>query len=245
MECKICKKNSKLIFNKKLMNKYIVDYYQCTNCELIQTEEPYWLEEAYKDPISDNDTGLLSRNINLSRMVTLLILFYFNKKGKYLDFAGGYGIFTRLMCDNGFNFLWQDLYSKNLFAKGFEWDIKNKEYAEMITTFESFEHFIDPSKELKDMLSITDNILFSTELIPKDNLEDWWYFGFEHGQHINFYSEKTLKFLANKYNLHYYTDKKNIHIYTRKKMAININLLITLDKLDFTSIMKKITLNKK
>ncbi len=42
----------------------------------------------------------------------------------FLDYAGGYGVFTRLMRDIGFDFYWHDPYTQNLFANGFEKDIK-------------------------------------------------------------------------------------------------------------------------
>ena len=117
--CKICGHEVAKIFEKKILNKYQVGYFQCPNCEFIQTEKPYWLDEAYKDPINASDTGLISRNIYLSRLTSLLIFFFFDKTGCFLDFAGGYGIFTRLMRDIGFDFLWQDPFTTNLFAKGF------------------------------------------------------------------------------------------------------------------------------
>jgi hypothetical protein len=41
--------------------------------------------------------------------------------------------------------------------------------------------------------------MFSTLLVPEPapKLEDWWYYGLEHGQHIAFYTRKSLAVLAN------------------------------------------------
>jgi len=99
MKCKICRSNSNKIFNAIIINKYKIDYFKCDNCGFLQVEEPYWLEEAYKSPINDSDTGLLERNIYLSRKVSVILYFLFKKDGNYLDYGGGYGIFTRLMRD--------------------------------------------------------------------------------------------------------------------------------------------------
>jgi hypothetical protein len=162
MLCKICNNESLDIFKKTILNKYEVQYYKCTNCNFIQTEEPYWLDEAYKKTINISDTGLLARNIHLSKITSLIIYLFFNKKGKFLDFAGGYGVFTRLMRDIGFDFLWHDPYTSNLLAKGFEWNANDQTKIELLTSFESFEHFIDPIKELEKMSKISDNILFSS-----------------------------------------------------------------------------------
>ena len=78
---------------------------------------------------------------------------------------GGYGIFTRLMRDIGFDFYWYDPHSINLLARGFETRSKNYKY-ELVTAFEVFEHFAELIKEIESMLQFSDNILFSTELLP-------------------------------------------------------------------------------
>jgi len=62
----------------------------------MQTEEPCWLSEAYKDPIDISDTGYVARNISLSQKITVLLSLFFDKKAKFLDYAGGYGLFVRL-----------------------------------------------------------------------------------------------------------------------------------------------------
>ena len=122
------------------------------------------------------------------------------------------------MRDIGFDFYWSDPYTTNLFARGFEYNPSDK--IELITTFESFEHFSGPLEEIEKRLKISKNILFTTEilpdLIPKPN--DWWYYGLEHGQHISFYSVKTLKFIALKYGLNLYSNGKSLHLLTNKKI---------------------------
>ena len=67
MKCKICTQTTKQIFTAKILNKYDIKYYHCEYCGFLQTEEPYWLDEAYKDPITLTDTGYLQRNILLSK----------------------------------------------------------------------------------------------------------------------------------------------------------------------------------
>ena len=83
-----------------------------------------------------------------------------------------------------------------------------------------FEHFIDPLEELEKMLLISKNILLTTILLPDPvpEIKNWWYYGTEHGQHISFYSKKTLEFLAKKYNLNLYTNGINLHLLTDKKI---------------------------
>jgi hypothetical protein len=217
MICKICNSITQQVFKSKILKKYDVNYFKCSNCGYLFTEEPYWLEEAYSRSINLSDTGILQRNIYFSKILSILIYFNFNKDALFLDYAGGYGIFTRLMRDIGFDFYWDDPYTKNLFANGFEKDLKTFPKFELITAFEVFEHLINPVEELKKMLQYSDTIIFSTELMPQEipDSKDWWYYGFNHGQHISFYSKKSLSTLADKFNLKYYS-VRGLHIITPK-----------------------------
>lgn len=96
MKCKICNHNANLIFKAKVLDKYEVSYFQCSNCKLIQTEKPYWLKEAYKNPINKFDTGLLKRNINFSRFLTIFLQLIGEHSEQLLDYAGGYGTLIKL-----------------------------------------------------------------------------------------------------------------------------------------------------
>lgn len=200
-----------------VLYKYNVTYYKCSYCEFIQTEEPYWLNEAYQTPINIYDTGVVQRNIQAKNIASSLIYFLFDKNEKYLDYAGGYGLFVRLMRDAGYNFYWQDIYTQNLFARGFEAHSEKQQF-EFITAFEVFEHFVDPIKEIEKMLTFSENILFSTSLIPiptpKGN--EWVYYGLEHGQHVSLYSEKTLNIIAKKFNGRVLSYNNSIHLFTKK-----------------------------
>jgi hypothetical protein len=218
MTCKICNQQTKQIFTAKILNKYDINYFHCEHCGFLQTEEPYWLNEAYGESINVSDTGYMQRNINLSQKLTILLALFFDKNGNFLDYAGGYGVFTRIMRDIGFDFYWDDKYTTNLFARGFEHQSINK--YEAVTTFESFEHFVNPMDEIESLLKISKNIIFSTELLPNPipNPQDWWYYGLDHGQHISFYSQKTFEFIAKKYNLNY-AHGGGLHLLTEKKIS--------------------------
>lgn len=53
--CKICGNKTSYIFQAKVLGKYDVKYFHCSTCGYIQTEEPYWLDEAYSESISALD----------------------------------------------------------------------------------------------------------------------------------------------------------------------------------------------
>lgn len=171
----------------------------------------------------------MQRNLNLAKKLTVLLSILFRKNAKFLDYAGGYGVFVRLMRDIGFDFYWDDKYTTNLFARGFEY--QNGGGYEAVTTFESFEHFVNPLDEIEKMLSISRTIIFSTELLPSPIPEpnEWWYYGLDHGQHISFYSEKSLQFIADKYSLNY-QNLGAIHILTDKKIPKYMRYLVKFTK---------------
>ncbi|MDB5249668.1 MAG: hypothetical protein JWQ40_4062 [Segetibacter sp.] len=209
----------------------------------MQTEEPYWLEEAYTSAITALDIGLLHRNISLTPVTISLISNVFNRSGKFIDYGGGYGIFTRMMRDKGFDFYRYDIYCENLFAKHFDVsDVSSDEKFELLTAFEVFEHLADPGAELKKMLAYTDAIFFSTEICPPvlSHVKQWWYFIPTTGQHISFYSLSALNILAKKNNLNFYTNGRNLHLFTKKKLQPRLfRLLISYRFSKYYSLFRK------
>jgi hypothetical protein len=216
--CPICTNAvTREMFSATVRCRYQARYRLCEQCRFLYIESPSWLEEAYKIPINVSDTGIMVRNLELSRITSVLLHFLFNRTGRFLDYAGGYGIFTRLMRDIGFDFYWYDPYSTNLTARGFEL-VDGMSDFELLTCFEVFEHIVDPMKEMEKMFHLSDSILISTCLLPASipKPENWWYYGLDHGQHVSFYSHKTLQYIADKYNVSYYTCGY-IHMFTTKR----------------------------
>ncbi len=219
--CKVCSSTLEKSFGAVILNKYDVDYFYCSNCGFLQTEEPYWLDEAYNSPIANADTGLVSRNVAISKRLSGLLTFFFNEKGKFLDVAGGYGILVRLMRDIGFDFYWSDPYCENLAAKGFEVSAAEPPF-DAVTAFEVLEHVYDPlsfiEKAFRESKSST--IIFSTELFSgcPPTAESWYYYVFPTGQHISFYQHKTFEFIAKKMSLKFYSFG-NFHMLTDKKIS--------------------------
>lgn len=228
MYCKICNSISEFVFEKKVLQKYNVAYFKCTSCGFLQTEESYWLEEAYKLPFTPLDVKIVSRPIELSQLTENLILNYFESTAKFLDYGGGVGLFTRLMRDKGLDFYRSDKYAQNLFAQYFDFSnlLEKKEEIELLTSFEVLEHLVNPLDELSEMFSLSRNIFCSTILQPStssDNLKSWFYIAEQHGQHISFYTQETMKLIANKFGCHYYSYSDYLHLFTPKEID-NFNL---------------------
>jgi hypothetical protein len=192
----------------------------------MQTEIPYWLEEAYSSAFTKTDTGLLARPIRFSKILECNIIKHFESDSQYLDYGGGNGVFVRLMRDLGFNFYRYDKYAENLYANFFDLtDLPvNTRKFELATAIEVAEHFEDPIKSFSEIFSFSESLFFTTFLQPKDEkeLNAWWYLSPIHGQHISFYNKRTLEYIALKFNKNLFSDNNEIHIMTSKKLS-NIN----------------------
>jgi hypothetical protein len=228
MKCKICTSSADHFSSATILGKYSVDYFKCRRCGFIRTEDPHWLEEAYSSAITGSDVGLARRNSRLATIARLLITTFFNTSGRFLDFAGGYGLFVRMMRDSGFDFSWYDRYCTNLFAGGFDADLNDGRHYELVTAFEVFEHLVDPVEELDGILKHSKNILFTTDLLPEPapKPDEWWYYGLEHGQHVSFYTRKSLKVLAEKKGLNFYSNGATVHLMTEKKLSASLFFLL-------------------
>lgn len=228
MICGICNTRMVSFGQAKVLKKYDIQYYQCPHCGVVQTESPYWLEEAYSEAINDSDIGLVSRNSENVRITTATILVLFNHYARFVDYAGGYGLFVRMMRDKGFDFLHFDKFCTNLFAKSFTADISGAVHYELVTAFEVFEHLINPVEEIEGIHKLADNILFSTVVLPAHNPKPgyWWYYGLEHGQHTTLYSRKSLGLIAKRLGLRYY-GRGSYHLMTPKRIPPSLFWIVS------------------
>jgi hypothetical protein len=226
MKCKICNSETEYIFTEKVIFKYDVKYYKCVKCRFIQTETPYWLEEAYKDPVSIYDVGMAQRSVLWSSALERIINHSFERNSKFVDYGGGTGLLVRLMRDSGFNFYRYDPYSGNIFARGFDVsDLQNRNVKfELLTAFEVFEHLENPLSAVEEMFRLSDSILFSTLLQPSDetkvNPQDWAYFSQQTGQHISFYTKAALNLIALHFGCNLYSDGEEVHLLTFKRLKL-------------------------
>lgn len=218
MQCKICSSTSIPFGQTIILNRHNVNYFQCENCRFVQTENPYWLPEAYNKAIANSDDGLVFRNLMLSQLSKQIITNFFNPDGQFLDYGGGYGLLVRLMRDIRFKFYWYDSFCQNLLATGLEANLNPEQPYELITAFELFEHFANPLDDINKILKLSKNILFSTELLPPNNPQpgQWWYYAPQEGQHIAFYTQKSLQIIAQKLGLNIYSNGSSLHLLTEK-----------------------------
>jgi len=219
--CNICGSESHPFGNARVLRKYDALFLRCPRCGYIQTPEPFWLEEAYALDQSA-DVGIVSRNVASARIAKAVLGAFFDHRGKFLDFGGGPGLFVRLMRDNGFDFYWYDPLSENMFSRGFASGTNSGSKYEAITAFEVFEHFVDPIASTAELFNASESILFSTAIIPAIDyqLERWWYYALDQGQHVSFYTVESLHILAKGFGAKLYTNGTSIHLMTINKHQV-------------------------
>ncbi len=219
MICAICDSPCTEFATALVLGRYPAVYYECRGCGFIQVKDPHWLSEAYQSPIAIQDVGLVARNLAFAQTTAAIINICFRDESRFLDFGAGTGLFVRLMRDQGFDFRYYDPYATNAFARGFEAALDHTERYGLITAFEVMEHLTNPSAVFKHLLAFTDSVLFSTELIPSSRPKpgDWWYYALETGQHVSFFSHKTLEYLCSRNSVAFHTCGP-FHLATRRKI---------------------------
>ena len=227
--CPVCSAARSHAFTARVLRKYDIDYHFCGGCGLLQCQQPWWLDEAYQQSIAEIDTDIAARNLWCARRLSGLIYFQLGRDGRFLDFAGGYGLLTRLMRDVGFDYFWSDRYSPNLFARGFDRDATHPPFT-AVSAFEVLEHVHDPVGFLDEILaqSPAPTIVFSTELFSgaPPRPERWSYYAFEAGQHISFYRMSTLQHIAQRRGLRFYSQGR-LHVMSERVLNDTAFRLLT------------------
>ena len=219
--CPVCGDRREHAFTAQVLGRHQVAYLSCASCGLLQTEEPHWLDEAYARAIADADTGLLARNLSLLPPTVSVLAHVADRTGTFVDVAGGYGVFTRLMRDVGFDYRWHDVYADNLFAQGAAVTAGEGVVAEAVTAFEVLEHLSDPVAFITEHLERFDThtMLFTTELFEgPPPAEDWWYYAFGTGQHVSFFQERTLARIARDLGVHFVTNG-GLHLFSDRPVS--------------------------
>lgn len=200
MSCKLCGGHTLNKFNLTVLDRYLGEYFQCSNCHSLQILNPYWIDEAYSTGnLSTIDHGVMQRNID-----NFCIVYVFSKifsVRKVLDFGGGSGVLTRLLRDYGVNCFFYDLHVVNSLASLYK--SNGIADADLRLAFEVVEHFTNPVQDLAVLFENNPRfVIVSTELYENQG-SDWPYLVPQSGQHLFFYSKKAMELIAKKNGYRY------------------------------------------
>lgn len=218
--CRVCEENSQPLFSRTIKSKYNVQYFRCAHCGHVQTEEPWWLEQTYQEATFELDVGMADRCIWTAQTTAALALELGIKPHENcVDWGAGTGLFVRLCRDYGLNYFYFDPYSENVFARGFEF----KESASLpccscVTAFEVAEHFANPVRDFDALFRLSSRYVLFTTTLYQGESSDWWYFG-EDGQHVAFYTRRSLEVLGKKHGWHLASNGADFHLFSRERVS--------------------------
>jgi hypothetical protein len=215
--CRLCDGPVRDAFNKLVLARHEVRYFECLNCHSLQTEQPYWLESAYADGnLTLLDTGPALRSLNSQAVIFLAArILGFPRTASILDYGGGSGLLCRLLRDRGFDARVFDAYAKNDLARGFE---DNGANPDILCSFEVAEHFANPKSDMARLFARHPQLMIIGTETYRNQGPDWWYISPESGQHVFFYSPDGMSFLARTHGYHY-ERVGNLHFFLKHPMT--------------------------
>ncbi len=202
----------------KVLNHLDVDYFECEKCGSLETETPYWLDEAYgRGAIADRDTGLVMRNLDKQALVTTILrLLGLPRASRILDFGGGTGLLCRLLRDVGVDAWVYDPRGGHELSRGFAVDQMAGSF-DLVCAFEVVEHLAEPAATLREIAGATDALLVGTEPYLGQGI-DWWYLIPAIGQHVFFFSPRGFEWLAQDLGMHL-VDLGTHQLFTRTALS--------------------------
>jgi len=214
-DCRLCGGAAFARFAAPVLERYEVSYWRCTDCGSLQTDPPYWLEEAYARVELAADLGMAARTLQMAQFMSLVLrIADLGSSASCLDYGGGNGLFCRMMRDQGFDFWNHDKYVTPFYCSGFVVERPTAPFA-VVTSFEVFEHLAAPAHEIDSIFALKPELwIFSTQLY-RDHGADWDYLARANGRHVFFYSARALESLAGRRG-YVFVPGRQIHAFIKK-----------------------------
>ena len=198
--CRLCGHPTHYWGDKTVLGRHEVAYGLCENCQSLQTEPPYWLDEAYSGDAAGLDASACQRAFDLVQETTVLLdLLGFPKDAKCADFGAGDGLYARMMRDRGHDFVAQDKYARPRFMEGFTIEAISANQFHLITGFDVIESLPNPATDIANLLGAGAALVIISAHPYEGQDQDWAELRLESGQRTFFYSLKALASLAAAY----------------------------------------------
>lgn len=218
LNCRLCGGDIVEVFHSLVLQSHDVRYFKCRECGSLQTEIPTWLGEAYSKSgvLIEADTGAALRNLdNYAVVYWAARVLGIPRHASVLDYGGGTGFLCRLLRDAGYDAWMQDAYSDAHYSRKFTNPIGT---FDIVCSFEVFEHFPNPALDTEEVLGRTKQLCVVGTETYENQGPDWWYLSGNVGQHVFFYSEKGMRFLAKRFGFNY-SKIGNYNFFLRKPIT--------------------------
>lgn len=225
--CRFCGSESQQYFSSTILCKYEVKYFRCDTCECLQTEEPFWLSEAYASNIADDDTGAVDRN--LTNIANVAVFCKLLEVLTCLDYGASDGILVRSLRDFGIDAYGFERHASLKYARRYRHG-QLREY-DLLCAFEVIEHFDNPAYEIEQMRSLNPKLLLFTTGIFQNQLADWPYLAPRFGQHIFFLSVKGVVLLGEMLNMQMFQLGPYLLGVRRDQLNVMGNQLVVMQRL--------------
>lgn len=208
--CRLCGGATHVHFAGRVLDRYSCRYLLCEACGSLQTEPPYWLDEAYAGGhLAAIDTGPVLRcQNNLAVVAVSVRLLGLPRRARIVDFGGGDGLLCRMLRDIGLDARVSDRHAANTLARGFDDAGQDggqggRGQPDMVCAFEVAEHFADPSAGMAEILDRGAAVCLVGTETYRGQGADWWYIAPITGQHVFFYSPAGMAILAARHGYRY------------------------------------------
>jgi hypothetical protein len=195
IKCRLCGGGVDFAFKATVRSAYEVGYFRCQNCKSLQTEPPYWLDEAYGDDLAHLDFGAVQRNLSNQAASWLVARLW--GLNDALDYGGGDGLLCRMLRDHGINcYVWDKHWSATYAQTFTEPDFATPQ---ILFSFEVFEHFAHPELDLREVFGRGAPVLLASTAIYQGQDSGWFYLARFLGQHVFFYSAEAMELIARRF----------------------------------------------
>lgn len=198
--CRLCGGAPRPWGRKTVRGRHAVSYGLCTMCGSLQTEPPYWLDEAREHGTAGLNTAAAQRCFDLvQETATLLDLLGFPKTASCVDVAAGTGLYARMMRDRGFNFLAQDDRTTPYYMDGFAVPAIGAGHFRLITGFGILQRLANPAAEIAPLFGADADLVIVSATLYEGQDQDWDALRPESGQEVFFYSPGAMASIASAY----------------------------------------------
>ncbi len=177
-----------------------VTYRVCPKCDLISKEKEYHLSDKTEKERYDlhHDTSTNQGYLNILNNLINLYVRPLKSVKTVLDYGSGpYPTLKKLLSEEGFEVNdFDPFYNNNIEYQNYKYDL--------IISTEVFEHFSNPIKEIKHLLSLMNDrgyllIMTNFRTMPADEFTSWWYRRDE--THVSFFNKNTFDYISKEFDL--------------------------------------------